>query len=81
MKATAGIIDGEEVAIWKDPKTDDGLKKSAKGFLTVTNEGLGLKLNDELPFKDIPKSCLDIVFQNGHAFNTQTLSEIRDRLR
>lgn len=82
MKATAGIIDGEEVAIFKDPKTDDGLKKSAKGFLTVTDEGdAGLQLNDELPFSDIPKSCLDIVFQNSTAYNAQTLTEIRDRLR
>lgn len=35
VKATYGIIDGEEVAIQKDPKTDSGTKKSIKGIPIV----------------------------------------------
>ena len=35
MKATAVIINGNEIAIFKDPKTDDGIKKSFRGFLTT----------------------------------------------
>ena len=31
MKATHGVIDGKPVDIYKDPKTDSGFKKSAKG--------------------------------------------------
>lgn len=36
MKATNVTIDGEEKAIFKDPKTDSGLKKSLKGRVMVT---------------------------------------------
>lgn len=35
MKATGAIIEGEEVHLFKDPITDDGTKKSFKGFLTT----------------------------------------------
>ena len=35
MKATAVIINGEERAIFKDPVTDDGIKKSFRGFCTT----------------------------------------------
>lgn len=36
MKATNVTIDGLEKAIFKDPKTDNGLKKSLKGRIRVT---------------------------------------------
>ena len=35
MKATHRVTNGEGVAIFKDPKTDNGTKKSAKGLLCV----------------------------------------------
>lgn len=35
IKATAMEIDGQVVPIYKDPKTDNGEKKSARGFLDV----------------------------------------------
>lgn len=38
MKATNVTIDGEEIAIYKDPKTDDGLKKSLKGRIVVVED-------------------------------------------
>lgn len=36
MKATNVTIEGEDKAIFKDPKTDNGLKKSLKGRIRVT---------------------------------------------
>lgn len=45
VKATAAIIDDEQYPMFKDPITDDGTKKSAKGWLKVTE---GLKLIDNL---------------------------------
>ena len=39
MKATNVTIDGEDVAIFKSPKTDSGVKKSARGRLVVIPEG------------------------------------------
>jgi len=41
MKATNVTINGEEKAIFKDPKTDDGLKKSLKGRIAVVDLGNG----------------------------------------
>lgn len=35
MKATGAIVSGEERALFKDPITDDGTKKSFKGFLST----------------------------------------------
>lgn len=39
MKATWGQINGEGVDIFKDPVTDSGIKRSAKGILKVRNHG------------------------------------------
>lgn len=49
MKATNVTINGEERPIFKDPKTDNGTKKSAKGRLAVVRGEDGeLKLVDNL---------------------------------
>lgn len=37
MKATWGVLNGEEVFLAKDPKTDSGTKKSATGMLAVVD--------------------------------------------
>lgn len=39
IKATAGVVNGEAVDVFKDPITDSGTKKSARGFLKVTDSG------------------------------------------
>ncbi len=84
MKATAGIINGKEVAIFKDPKTDNGLKKSAKGFLRVDRDEKGeLYMTDNLTYKEIDNDddggLLETVFYDGRIEET-SLSEIRERL-
>lgn len=49
MKATWGIRDGQEVFLSKDPKTDNGTKKSARGRVAVVDGKLvdGLTLSQE----------------------------------
>lgn len=47
VKATATVIDGEFIEIFKDPKTGDPLKKSAKGFLAVERDGSDYALFDQ----------------------------------
>lgn len=79
MKATAGIIDGEEVHIFKDPKTDNGLKKSAKGFLKVVDDNGELELVDNLAFNQVEEGLLTTVFSNGIVTDT-SLTKIRERL-
>jgi nicotinamide phosphoribosyltransferase len=77
MKATAGAINGEEIEIFKDPKTDSGMKKSAKGFLAV-NKG---RIIDELS-QDQAKYITELepVFVDGELVREHTLQEIRERI-
>jgi nicotinamide phosphoribosyltransferase len=78
MKATFGIVDGEERNIWKDPVTDDGLKKSAKGRLMVDEN---YNLHEEVSEEDERKGLLKTVFLDGAIVNEISLNEIRNNLK
>ncbi len=78
MKATYGVVNGKPVNIYKDPVTDDGLKKSAKGLLRVNED---LTLSEEVTPKEEESGMLKEVFLNGKLTNEQTLQQIRDRLK
>lgn len=78
MKATYAEIDGHPLNIWKDPKTDSGIKKSAKGLLLVDN---GKGLIEEVTWEDTEKGLLKPVFRDGHLLRETSLSEIRNNLR
>ena len=45
-------VDGEGRQIFKDPITDDGRKKSARGLLQVVRENGVYKLNDQVSWDD-----------------------------
>lgn len=64
MKATYGEINRKPVNIFKDPKTDDGLKKSAKGIVSVFKTDTGYGYKDECKSLDV-KSELSTVFIDG----------------
>ncbi len=80
MKATYGEVNGEGRNIFKDPKTDDGTKKSAKGLLAVHEVNGELKLKDECTWEEEKQGLLKTVFENGKIVNEQSLSEIRSRI-
>ena len=80
MKATYGEINGEGVEIFKDPITDSGTKKSAKGLLRVEKEGDNFVLYDQQTWEQEAQGELKTVFKDGVQYNIQTLSEIRNRL-
>lgn len=80
MKATYGEVKGEGRNIFKDPKTDDGTKKSAKGLLSVHEVNGELKLKDECTWEEEKSGLLQTVFENGKIVNEQSLSEIRGRI-
>ncbi|MNU89779.1 putative nicotinate phosphoribosyltransferase [compost metagenome] len=80
MKATYGEVNGEPRNIFKDPKTDDGTKKSAKGLLSVSKENGVLVLKDECTWEEEKQGLLQTVFENGQLLNEQSLSVIRKRL-
>ncbi len=82
IKATAGIVNGEEKMIFKCPKTDNGVKKSAKGWISVMKMDGNYFMMDELTPGDdwMKESHLAPVFQDGELLLETTLSEIRHRL-
>ena len=80
MKATWGQINGVAKDIFKNPKTDSGFKKSAKGLLKVYHDGTTLKLKDNCTPEEEQEGLLKTVFINGDLVNYQSLSEIRTRV-
>ncbi len=80
MKATYGEVNGEGRNIFKDPKTDDGTKKSAKGLLAVHLVDGKLKLKDECSWEEEKQGLLQTVFENGKVVNEQSLGQIRERI-
>ena len=76
----AYTIEGRE--IFKDPITDDGVKKSAKGLLHVTksNEN-GYMLVDKVTWDNEKNGELQAIYINGQFENQTTLTEIRERLK
>ena len=79
-KATWVQVDGVAREIFKDPVTDDGTKKSAKGLLCVYEEDGKLKLKDQVGPQEEANSLLKSVFLDGLEYNAQNLSQIRTRL-
>lgn len=80
MKATYGEVNGEGREIFKDPITDDGTKKSAKGLLKVIAENGTYKLIDQATWADENEGELKEIFRDGKLLIDQSLSEIRNRL-
>lgn len=78
------FIDGAGVdrrEIFKDPVTDDGTKKSAKGLLHVSKSGDGeIILFDQVSWGVENTGLLQTVFLNGKMIKETTLEEIRTTL-
>lgn len=77
VKATSCIVDGKMLPIYKDPKTDSGLKKSARGYLRVNAD---LTLSEDVTPEEENEGLLQIVFKDSDLFNQQTFTEVRNRL-
>jgi nicotinamide phosphoribosyltransferase len=80
MKATYGEVDGEPRELWKDPITDSGIKKSAKGLLRVEKENGTYVLHDQQTWLEEASGALETVFLNGKLIKEQTIEEIRKRV-
>lgn len=81
MKATYGIVNGEPIMIYKDPKTDTShLKKSHKGCCCIYYDDNG-ELQCEDGYDSIfGNGTLRTVFVDGEACNKETFEDIRERL-
>lgn len=81
IKATYGVVNGQGFEVYKDPVSDDGMKKSACGLLQVLKcPENGFKLKDRCSAGEEENSELQVVFLDGKMTNLQTLADIRKRL-
>lgn len=87
MKATGGIFGGEERALFKDPITDDGIKRSFRGFVNTFEADDGsFFTTDGLTFEeavDHPESAFvefDFQYDSVDAF-CDLWDEIKERAR
>lgn len=85
MKATyvEVEVDGEIVGrdIFKDPITDDGTKKSARGLLQVVKDDNGnYVMNDQVTWEEEATGELVCIYEDGKFYNEVTLDEVRSRL-
>lgn len=80
MKATYGVVNGEPREIFKAPKTDDGVKFSARGLLRVNADlSLSERVTEDEEM-DSSKNMLRTVFFKGRLVNEVSLAEIRERI-
>lgn len=82
MKMTNIVKDGKEIALFKDPKTDNGTKKSAKGLLSVVKDvDTGeFVLWDNVDREMEENSYLTTLYEDGKFYKHETLEEIRNRV-
>ena len=81
MKATYGEVNGEGREIFKDPITDDGTKKSAKGLLKVEKKNDVFTLTDSVSWDEEKTGELKVVFKDGKLLVDDSLQNIRNRVR
>lgn len=78
IKATSITINGAEKAIFKAPKTDDGLKKSQKGRVKVTT--LESYIDGLTALDDCSDDLLEVIFENGKLVKETNFDEIRQNI-
>lgn len=80
IKATFGIVNGEERELFKDPKTDKGEKKSARGLLAAYGTSGNYKLKEQATWAEVHGCAFEPVFQDGIVKRIQSFDDIRGRL-
>lgn len=81
VKATAAVVDKKTVGLSKNPKTDDGTKKSAVGFLKVVEEDGTFKLIEGVSEAEADSGALLTHFKDGKVLIREKFEVIRDRVQ
>jgi nicotinamide phosphoribosyltransferase len=82
FKATYAEINGHGVELFKDPITDKGFKKSARGLIAVfKDEKNEYYLKDQATIEEYENSELKLIFKDGKFLIRTTLSNIRKNLK
>lgn len=79
-KATWAQVNGVGRELFKDPITDDGTKKSARGLLCVYHDGERLRLKDRCTREEEESSLMHTVFEDGVVPYLMDYREIRERM-
>jgi len=80
MKATYVEVQGEGREIFKDPVTDDGTKKSAKGLIQLFKKEGKIHFRDQVTPEEEKEGLLQTVFKDGKLVREERLSEIREQM-
>lgn len=81
VKATFGTVNGEDRVLFKEPVTDGGVKKSARGLLRVEEDPeLGFVLHENQTWAQEAAGALQPVFADSRVLANEPLSVIRNRL-
>lgn len=82
MKATYTVANGNEIELFKDPKTDNGTKKSAKGLLKVLPTDKGYVLVDQVTWEESQyDTSLSVLYKDGEYKKFEDFNEIRNRFK
>lgn len=81
VKSTYVEINGEGMEIFKEPITDDGTKKSAKGLLQVYADSGVLKVKDCCTKEEEAQGLLKTIFKDGKFYGETSLTEIREFIK
>lgn len=76
-KGAQFTTNGVDYNIYKDPVTDDGTKKSLKGFVAVTDE---LEVLTECTREQEASGILEIIYEDGKFYNQTTLTQVRVKI-
>ena len=80
IKATWGQVNGKKTALFKQPKTDTGMKNSARGLLRVEREHGNYVLYENQTEEQEQQGLYKPVFKNGEMHRYTNVTEIRKRL-
>lgn len=81
MKSTYGEVDGQGREIYKDPITDDGTKKSAKGLIKIVLADGQYKMIDQVTWAEEKQGELCEVFRDGTLLIDEKLKDVRARVK
>lgn len=82
IKATWTQRDGKGYALFKEPKTDDGVKNSARGRLAVfSSPTRGLHVVENATPEQEAESLLQPVWRDGRFLSRISIADIRTRIR
>ena len=84
VKATWAQVNGKERMLHKNPVTDSGEKRSARGRIVIRQSDGGLQMIDSLTVAQQNEyegeNLLRLVWKDGKFIRRSTLAEIRDRV-